>query len=94
MKAGQLGEPPSHPFSDEQFADVLHGLSQPLTTLECGLELAIGHDTTIAQVRCRLKVLLEAARALHQRLIELRALAVESSPVDRPELTEVELTLD
>ena len=54
-------------------SDIFHELSQPLTTLECGLELALRNDTTVAQLRKRLRVLLEAAQELHQKLLELRA---------------------
>ena len=85
MKAGRIGESSAHPFGDKRFAEVLHGLSQPLTTLECGLELAIRHDTTLAQVRHRLKTLLEAAQLLHQRFLELRTLTGGSGLVDSRE---------
>ena len=53
-------------------------MSQPLTTLECGLELAIRYDTTLVQVRRRLKVLLETAQIFHLRLLELRAMQGEA----------------
>ena len=82
MKTGRIGESSAGSAGDERFAELLHGLSQPLTTLECGLELAIRHDTTLAQVRHRLQTLLEAAQALHQRFLELRTLA-GSTAVDR-----------
>jgi len=82
VKTGRIGESSARPFGDERFAEALHGLSQPLTTLECGLELAIRHDTTLAKVRHRLQTLLEAAQVLHQRFLELRTLA-GSTTVDR-----------
>ena len=63
---------------DQVLAEIFHAMSQPLTTLECGLELAIRYDTTLVQVRHRLKVLLEAAQMLHQRLLELRAVQGEA----------------
>jgi hypothetical protein len=63
---------------DQVLAEIFHAMSQPLTTLECGLELAIRYDTTLVQVRHRLKVLLEAAQVLHQRLLELRAMQDEA----------------
>jgi hypothetical protein len=83
MKAGRIIDPSSRALADAEFAEVLHGLSQPLTTLECGLELAIRYDTTMTQVRHRLKFLLEAARVLHQRLLELRMLRSSSGLTDR-----------
>jgi hypothetical protein len=57
---------------DEMLSDVFHELSQPLTTLECGLELGLRCDTTVAQLRKRLSMLLEAAQEMHQRLVQLR----------------------
>lgn len=60
---------------DESLGEILHALSQPLTTLECGLELALRYDKTLAQVRHRLKVLLEAAQVMHQKLLAMRDLA-------------------
>jgi len=86
VRAGRVGNQSSRPFADEQFAEALHGMSQPLTTLECGLELAIRHDTTLAQARHRLKALQEAAQILHQRLLELRMLQRASALVDRGSL--------
>lgn len=83
MKAGRIADPSLRPLTDEQFAEVMHGLSQPLTALECGLELAIRYDTTLTQVRHRLKVLLEAAQILHQGFQELRAMQNAPVPADR-----------
>ncbi len=74
MKAGELRGLSSQPGGDEYLTEALHGMSQPLTTLECGLELAIRYDTSLEQVRHRLKVLLEAAQVLHQRMLEFRML--------------------
>jgi hypothetical protein len=74
VTASDTRGPESQSCTDEYLSELLHGMSQPLTTLECGLELAIRYDTTLAQVRHRLKVLLEAAQVLHQRVLELRML--------------------
>lgn len=71
---------------DRTMSEIFHELSQPLTTLECGLELAIRYDTTLPQVRNRLKVLLEAAQVLHQRFLELRAMQTTPVAVDRKSL--------
>jgi len=80
VKAGECRGPSSEPFDEELVHEIFHELSQPLTTLECGLELAIRYDTTLAQVRKRLKVLLETADVMHQRLAALRVLQQEPEP--------------
>ncbi len=55
-------------------AEALHALSQPLTALECGLELSLRQDKTVAEMRNRMEALRETAQTLHWRLLELRAL--------------------
>jgi len=55
-------------------SEVLHDLSQPLTALECGLELSLRQDKTVADLRNRMETLLEAAQLLRRRMLELRAL--------------------
>jgi signal transduction histidine kinase len=55
-------------------ADALHALSQPVTALECGLELSLRQDETVAEMRNRMEALRETAQTLHRRLLELRAL--------------------
>ena len=80
MRSGESRGPSSQPCDEELLHEIFHELSQPLTTLECGLELAIRYDTTLAQVRKRLKVLLEAANVMHQRLAALRVLQQEPEP--------------
>lgn len=67
-------------LKDDSLSEILHELSQPLTTLECGLELALRHDTTVAQLRKRLNVLLETAFTMHQKLAGLRGLRREREP--------------
>ena len=72
----------------EWMAEVLHALSQPVTALECGLELSLRQDMSAEQLRARLVSLLEAAQLLHQRMMELGALQQAgeagdtTSPVD------------
>jgi hypothetical protein len=67
----RLGKSPSSGEQDS-LAEILHQFSQPLSVLECGLELSLLHDRTPADFRRRMKVLLEAAQALHQHLAKLR----------------------
>ena len=54
-------------------AEVLHDLSQPLTALECGLEVSLRQDKTVTELRNRMKVLLGIAQTLHQKLLEVRS---------------------
>jgi hypothetical protein len=55
-------------------SDIYHALSQPLTALECGLEVSLRQDNTVAELRARVASALETAQVLHQRLLEARAL--------------------
>lgn len=75
---------PAAQSRDQVLTEIFHAMSQPLTTLECGLELAIRYDTTLVQVRDRLRVLLEAAQVLHQSLLELRAMQGEANSNTKP----------
>ena len=55
-------------------SDIYHTLSQPLTALECGLEVSLRQDNTVAQLRARVASALVTAQVLHQRLLEARTL--------------------
>lgn len=69
--------------SSEVLSDILHSLSQPLTALECGLEIALHRDRTAAQFRKRVESLLVTTQILHQRLREIRALKDAAETGDR-----------
>ena len=71
----------------EPLSEIFHQLSQPLSVLECGLELSLDHDRTTAEFRRRLKVLLKAAQELHRRLARLRVLESGEEPIERAETT-------
>lgn len=79
---------PNHSFISEAF----HHLSQPLTALHCSLELALGRETTLDELRASVQTALESAECLRQRLMLVRALAVAdeagdlSQPTDLAEL--------
>ena len=75
-------------------ADLLHAMSQPLTALECGLELALRTDKTAAQLRARLKTALETARVLHQRLVESQVVHQAGDPGDTSHPVTVETLLN
>ncbi len=73
----------SAPQSERAFAsELFHSVSQPLTALECGLELSLRQDRTARQFRARLKTALQAAQLLHQRLLEARWLQDAGEPGD------------
>ena len=61
---------------------LFHAISQPLTALECGLEASLRTDKTAAQLRARVASALAAARLLHQRLLEARAIQDAGEPGD------------
>jgi hypothetical protein len=71
-----LGEQP------ERVSEILHALSQPITALECGLELSLRKDKTPAELRARLRSSLSTARLLHQRLVEFQILQDAEEPGD------------
>jgi len=60
-------------------SEALHGLSQPLTALEVGLEIGLRNDRTVEQFRERMETLLGIAQTLHERLLELGAMRDEFS---------------
>lgn len=66
----------------ERVANILHALSQPITALECGLELSLRKDKTPAELRARLRASLVTARLLHQRLVEFQVLQDAEDPGD------------
>jgi signal transduction histidine kinase len=59
---------------NEFFPDVFHALSQPVTALECGLELSLLHDSTVDDFCRRIESLLDTARDLRRQFTEFRAL--------------------
>jgi hypothetical protein len=61
---------------------LFHAISQPLTALECGLEASLRTDKTAAEFRARVASALAAARLLHQRLLEARAIQDAGEPGD------------
>lgn len=74
-----MSDPDANSFSAQQterdiISDLFHSLSQPLTALECGLEVSLRQDRSVAQLRARMASALETAQLLHQRLLEARAL--------------------
>jgi hypothetical protein len=60
------------PPNGEFVSKVLHDFAQPVTALECGLELALLQDKTVDEFHARVRKLLGIAQALHVRMLELR----------------------
>jgi len=63
-------------------SDLFHAVGQPLTALECGLELSLRRDNTAAEFRARVETALVNAKLLYRRLLEARALQDASEPGD------------
>lgn len=82
MKTGVPTEPTA-----ELISKVLHDLAQPVTALECGLELAMLQDKTVEEFQARLQKLLGIAQSLHVRMLELRDLQDSSRRVRQDDPT-------
>lgn len=61
-------------------SDVFHDLSQPLTALQCSLELALIRDRTLEEFRGSVEAALQGAERLRQRLLLLRELSDAADP--------------
>ncbi len=72
----------AHADSD-LISELFHGIAQPLTALECGLELSLHHDKSSSQFRARVRAALESTQLLHQKVVELRSLLDAGNPDDR-----------
>lgn len=66
----------------ERVSEILHALSQPITALECGLELSLRKDRTPSELRARLRASLGTARLLHERLVGFQVLQDAAEPGD------------
>jgi signal transduction histidine kinase len=55
-------------------SEVFHNLSQPLTALHCGLELALQRDGSLEELRASVQTALDNTERLRQRLLLIRAL--------------------
>jgi hypothetical protein len=81
----------------EQFvSDLFHAISQPLTGLRCGLEVALGKPAISAQeARCALEQALHATERLYQSVLFIRQLAEADRipPLKRVRLDEALLEL-
>ncbi len=81
----------TEPVSRCDFAsNVFHDLSQPLTALQCSLELALVRDQTLEEFRGSVEAALDAAEQLRHRLLLLRELSDAEDPGD----TSAPLALD
>ncbi len=62
--------------------DIFHTLSQPLTALQCSLELALVRDRTAEDLRASVEAALENAERLRQSFLLLRELNDADDPGD------------
>ncbi len=62
--------------------DLFHTLSQPLTALQCSLELALVRDRTAGEFRASVEAALENAERLRQSFLLLRELNDADDPGD------------
>jgi K+-sensing histidine kinase KdpD len=77
-------------------SEVFHDLSQPLTALECNLELSLRCDKTVADFVERIQTALETVGHLRQRMLLVHALnhAADSGGItDTADLNEIILEL-
>jgi len=63
-------------------SEVLHKLSQPLTALQCSLELSLVRDQTCEEFRASVEAALQNAGRLRQNLLLLRELSDAEDPGD------------
>jgi signal transduction histidine kinase len=63
-------------------SDVFHKLSQPLTALQCSLELSLARDRSLGEFRASVEAALHNAERLRQRLLLLRELHDADDPGD------------
>jgi len=63
-------------------SDVLHKLSQPLTALQCSLELALVRDQTAEEFRASVEAAVQNAERLRQNLLLLQELSDADDPGD------------
>jgi len=69
-------------------SEVFHNLSQPLTALHCGLDLALQRDRTFEQLRASVQSALDNAERLRQRLCLIRALNDLGDTVDAADVVD------
>jgi len=79
-----VAESRAHGVGDQcSFAsDVFHSLSQPLTALQCSLELSLARDQTSQEFRASVEAALQNAERLRQKLLLLRELSEADDPGD------------
>ena len=63
-------------------SEIFHTLSQPLTALQCSLELSLLRDTSADELRTSIAAALENAESLRQRLMLVRGLNDADDPGD------------
>jgi len=67
---------------ERTIAHVFHALSQPLTALQCSLELSLARDESAEEFRASVESALQNAERLRQTLLLLRELSDADDPGD------------
>ncbi|HEY4962859.1 MAG TPA: hypothetical protein VII29_18535 [Terriglobales bacterium] len=93
MTAASTSDQAAQRTERDLVSELFHAISQPLTALECGLELSLRRDKTAAQLRARVKSALVAAKLLHQRLSEAKVLQDAAEPGDTSQAVALETLL-
>ncbi len=70
------------PYQRSLAYDIFHTLSQPLTALQCSLELALIRDRTSEEFRASVEAALENAERVRQSFLLLRELNDADDPGD------------
>lgn len=70
-------------------SEVFHDLSQPLTALQCRLELSLRRDHTVEEFKESIQTVLENAERMRQRLLLLRALNDAADAAGQEETTDL-----
>jgi signal transduction histidine kinase len=89
MNQSMDGAPADAEGQPSLVSEVFHTLSQPLTVLQCSLDLALQRDTTIAELRASVQLALENAERLRQRLLLVRTLNDALHPGDLSQPTDL-----
>ena len=76
-------------FDPAFLSEVFHELSQPLTSLHCGLELSLRRDQSVEELRASIQSALENTARLRQRLVFMRGLNDTFDPGDITQTTDL-----
>lgn len=79
--------------SRELAAEMFHSLSQPLTVVQCSLELSLANDSSPQEFRASVEAALENTQRVRQRLDVAREMINADDPGDTSDAVSLELLL-